>query len=151
MRATFTESDALEWYVYGQVTADRDGLPRNDRLGFGGTAELGNGWTAEGEISDGSLGIGAKALLAWEKKDNESLYFGYELDPGRELDNLDLVGRDRGRFVFGGKRDISPSVSAFGENTYDLFDLEQGVPTDAYELTEAVRDGFLVPPRAQQV
>ena len=36
-------------------------------------------------------------------------------------------------------------------NTYDLFDLEQGVPTDAYELTEAVRDGFLVPPRAQQV
>ena len=121
LRATFTESDALEWYVYGQVTADRDGLPRNDRLGFGGTAELGNGWTAEGEISDGSLGIGAKALLAWEKKDNESLYFGYELDPGRELDNLDLVGRDRGRFVFGGKRDISPSVSAFGENTYDLF------------------------------
>lgn len=36
-------------------------------------------------------------------------------------------------------------------NTYDLFDLEQGVPTDAYELETAVRDGFLVPPRAEQV
>ena len=33
-------------------------------------------------------------------------------------------------------------------NTYELFDLEQGVPTDAYELNKAVKDGFLVPPRA---
>ncbi len=37
------------------------------------------------------------------------------------------------------------------KNTYDLFDLEAGVPTDAYELEQAVKDGFLVPPRVQQV
>lgn len=37
------------------------------------------------------------------------------------------------------------------KNTYDLFELEQGVPTDAYELQTAVDDGFLVPPRVQQV
>ncbi|MFC1544170.1 DEAD/DEAH box helicase family protein [Gemmatimonadota bacterium] len=36
-------------------------------------------------------------------------------------------------------------------NTYQLFDLEPGVPTDAYELETAVADGFLVPPRVQQV
>src|SRR5258708_30080009 len=30
-------------------------------------------------------------------------------------------------------------------NTYTLFDLESGVPTDAYDLENAVRDGFLVP------
>ncbi len=36
-------------------------------------------------------------------------------------------------------------------NTYSLFDLENGVPTDAYGLDEAVRDGFLVPPRAVTV
>ena len=36
-------------------------------------------------------------------------------------------------------------------NTYGLFDLENGVPTDAYSLEEAVRDGFLVPPRAVSV
>jgi type I restriction enzyme R subunit len=36
-------------------------------------------------------------------------------------------------------------------NTYSLFDLEDGVPTDAYSLEEAVRDGFLVPPRAVSV
>lgn len=37
------------------------------------------------------------------------------------------------------------------KNTYDLFELEQGVPTDAYELAEGVKDGFLVPPRVAQV
>ncbi len=36
-------------------------------------------------------------------------------------------------------------------NTYDLFDLEDGVPTDAYSLEEAVADGFLVPPKAVSV
>jgi type I restriction enzyme R subunit len=36
-------------------------------------------------------------------------------------------------------------------NTYSLFELENGVPTDAYGLEEAVRDGFLVPPKAVSV
>ena len=37
------------------------------------------------------------------------------------------------------------------KNTYSLFELEDGVPTDAYDLPQAVRDGFLVPPRAIDV
>jgi type I restriction enzyme R subunit len=36
-------------------------------------------------------------------------------------------------------------------NTYGLFDLEVGVPTDAYGLDEAVADGHLVPPVAISV
>jgi type I restriction enzyme R subunit len=36
-------------------------------------------------------------------------------------------------------------------NTYGLFDLETGVPTDAYGLEEAVADGHLVPPVAISV
>lgn len=36
-------------------------------------------------------------------------------------------------------------------NTYGLFDLEDGVPTDAYSLDEAVGDKFLVPPKAVSV
>ena len=36
-------------------------------------------------------------------------------------------------------------------NTYSLFELEDGVPTDAYGLEEAVRDKFLVPPKAVSV
>ena len=37
------------------------------------------------------------------------------------------------------------------KNTYDLFDLETGVPTGAYSLDEAVADGFLVPPQGISV
>ncbi|MGH3275460.1 MAG: DEAD/DEAH box helicase family protein, partial [Streptosporangiaceae bacterium] len=33
-------------------------------------------------------------------------------------------------------------------NTYQLFNLEDGVPTDNYSLTEAINDGYLVRPRA---
>lgn len=36
-------------------------------------------------------------------------------------------------------------------NTYSLFELENGVPTDAYSLEEAVKDGYLVPPKAVSV
>ncbi|MGA9316146.1 MAG: DEAD/DEAH box helicase family protein [Solirubrobacteraceae bacterium] len=36
-------------------------------------------------------------------------------------------------------------------NTYELFNLEPGVPTDAYSLEEAVAEGYLVPPRAVTV
>jgi type I restriction enzyme R subunit len=36
-------------------------------------------------------------------------------------------------------------------NTYSLFDLERGVPTDAYSLEDAIKDGFLVPPFPRSV
>src|SRR5215217_749363 len=36
-------------------------------------------------------------------------------------------------------------------NTYGLFDLETGVPTDAYDLKDAVADGFLVPAKPVSV
>ena len=36
-------------------------------------------------------------------------------------------------------------------DTYGLFDLEKGVPTDAYDLPDAVADKFLVPSRAVSV
>lgn len=37
------------------------------------------------------------------------------------------------------------------KNTYELFDIEDKVPTDAYELQQAVDDGFLVPPKVKIV
>ncbi|MBG6094240.1 DEAD/DEAH box helicase family protein [Nocardioides luteus] len=36
-------------------------------------------------------------------------------------------------------------------NTYRLFHLEDGVPTDAYEISDAVKDGYLVPPKGVSV
>ena len=36
-------------------------------------------------------------------------------------------------------------------NTYSLFGIEDDIPTFAYELTKAVKDGYLVPPKAISV
>jgi type I restriction enzyme R subunit len=36
-------------------------------------------------------------------------------------------------------------------NTYSLFDLQEGVPTDVYSLDDAVADEYLVPPRSVSV
>ncbi len=36
-------------------------------------------------------------------------------------------------------------------NTYSLLNLETGVPTDYYSLEDAVKDGFLVPPKSVSV
>jgi len=36
-------------------------------------------------------------------------------------------------------------------DTYSLFQLEKGMPTDVYDLEDAVSDGFLVPPRGISV
>jgi type I restriction enzyme R subunit len=36
-------------------------------------------------------------------------------------------------------------------NTYSLFEMETGVPTDVYDLETAVKDGFLVPPKSISV
>ncbi len=42
-------------------------------------------------------------------------------------------------------------VDEIDRNTYRLFHLETGVPTDVYGIDEAVRDGYLVPPKAVSV
>lgn len=36
-------------------------------------------------------------------------------------------------------------------NTYGLFNLEDGVPTDSYDLTDAIAEGYLVPPVGRTV
>ena len=41
--------------------------------------------------------------------------------------------------------------SEVDRDTYRIFDLQQGVPTFAYELDDAVKDGHLVPPKGVEV
>ncbi|QUJ78259.1 hypothetical protein KDD17_17945 [Sulfitobacter albidus] len=104
IRATFTESEDFAWYVFAQTTLDRSGeLEKNDRLGAGLAYRFAEGWTFEGEVSDGSLGVAGKALVTYNSDDYNSVYLGYQLDPGREFSGATLVGRDRGN--------TSPGVS----------------------------------------
>jgi hypothetical protein len=121
LSVSFKSSEALTWKLFGQTTLDRSGgRVQNDRIGAGVSLAFAKGWTFEGEVSDGSLGVGAKALVNYENA-GSTAYFGYELDPGRELGGVTLNGRDAGRIVAGGKRRLSETTEIFGENTYDMF------------------------------
>jgi hypothetical protein len=120
-KVTFSPYENLDWYVFGQSTvAQGGGLGRNDRLGTGVKLGFAKGWTAEGEVSGGSFGPGGRALVRYEAGETNA-YFGYTLDPGRELDGVTINGRDGGQFVLGGSRPVSDAVTVFGENSYDLF------------------------------
>lgn len=140
-RLTYAISDTATVYGFGQATVDRDQLPRNDRVGVGGTYDTGNGWVFEGEVSDGSLGTGARIVARRDDGEGNELYAGYALEPGRDLDGLSLNGRDRGRFVTGGKRSLSSDVAVFGENTYDMFGQRRSL-TSAYGLTYTATDAL---------
>ncbi|WP_299417216.1 hypothetical protein [uncultured Sulfitobacter sp.] len=122
LRATITQSEDFAWYVYGQGTVDRaGGLEKNNRVGAGVRYRFAQQWTFDGEISDGSLGAAGSALLTYQRNETDNVYFGYRLDPGREFSGTDLVGRDRGQYVAGGRRALSADVDVYGENTYDMF------------------------------
>lgn len=122
LRATVTQSDDFAWYIFGQHTLSRSGeLEKNHRAGAGLRYRFSENWTFEGEVSDGSLGAAGGALLTYTSPDENSVYLGYTLDPGREFSGTTLVGRDRGQYVAGGRRRLGEDVDVFAENTYDLF------------------------------
>ncbi|MEO1307183.1 MAG: TonB-dependent receptor, partial [Pseudomonadota bacterium] len=132
VRLTYEPSEIYTIYGFVQGTLARSGeLERNDRLGFGGEVQIAEKWRLSGEISEGSLGFGARALLTYEPNEDESIYGGYTLDPDRDFGGVTLTGRDRGSFVLGGRRRVNERVTFFGENTYDLFGEHKSL-TSAY-------------------
>ena len=140
-RLTYDLTDTTTVYGFGQATVARDGLPENNRAGLGGSYDTGTGWTVEGEVSEGSLGFGARIFARSDDGQGNEVYAGYELEPGRDLNGLTLSGRDRGRFVTGGKRRLGSDVSVFGENTYDMFGQRRSL-TSAYGLTYTASDAL---------
>ena len=122
MRTTITNSDVFAWNIFGQHTLSRSGMTKkNDRVGAGIRYRFLENWAFDGEVSDGSLGAGAAALLTYTSSDENSAYLGYTLEPGREFSGTTLVGRDRGQYVVGGRRRIGEDINVVAENTYDLF------------------------------
>ena len=93
---------------------------------FRGHASRSNGHEANSVESRGNLGVcdPTNRIFA-DRLGGEVLKIGV----GRSATPKDEVDRD----------------------TYRLFELQRGVPTDAYGLDEAVKDGYLVPPRAVSV
>ncbi|MEP3674650.1 hypothetical protein [Sulfitobacter sp.] len=121
LKLAYLVTPEIETYVFGQVTVANNGLHNNDRYGAGLSAALGKGWTVGAEVSDGYGGFGASLLATKLREDNSSVYFGYELDPGRALDAGISKNDNGGRYVAGSRRHINEKVSVFGEQTYDIF------------------------------
>ena len=86
-----------------------------------------------GEITPARFGVGYFDLVVIDEA-HRSVYKKYK-SIFDYFDSL-LVG-----LTATPKEDVS-------KNTYELFDLESGVPTDVYSLEDAISDGFLVPPNA---
>lgn len=135
VRLTYEGFDDLTLYTFGQVTVDRSGgLERNDRVGAGFDAQLSEKLALAGEISGGSLGAGGKLRANYSPTPDNEIYLGYTLDPTRTGAGYDLVGRDEGKMVLGGKFRRSETLSTFVEHNWDLFGERRSL-TKAYGVT----------------
>jgi len=121
LRLTYSPSAQFAVYGFAQGTLSVSGLSRNTRYGAGLSYDFNNGWGVEGEVSSGTLGFGGKIMASYNESNDRSVYFGYELAPGREMSGVTLTGQDQGRFVIGGRRRINDKTVIFGENNYDIF------------------------------
>jgi hypothetical protein len=150
-RLTRRFADDQEIYVFGQSTLNRaGGIRRNDRFGLGGLLNLSARVSLAAEISDGTNGVGARALLNYRPSDRSRYYLGYELDPNREISGVPLQGKDQGGFILGAERTINDSLSYYAENNYDLFGQYRSLigaygvtytPGDRWQHTASVETG----------
>jgi hypothetical protein len=125
IKLIYAWNDDEEAYIYGQGTAKRTGtMDRDNRVGVGSRIRLGEKLTLTDEVSYGTKGVGAKALLNYEPTADDRYYIGYDLDPSRSSSKnwpFALVGQDAGVIVAGADHRFSEQWSAFAEEKVDLF------------------------------
>ena len=156
VKLTHDIDDNSSAYVFGQVTAHRGkNRERDDRIGVGGKTDFSEKVGVEGEVSSGSQGMGGGAKLVFTPNADSKYYFGYELDPYRELDsNSSFIssGNDLGAFIVGGRQKVSDKLSFYVEDSYDLFGLRRTLaqnygmeyaPFDNWTIGAAVEMGHI--------
>jgi hypothetical protein len=127
--------DDQKVYVFGQATVARDGTIReNNRIGFGGRFNLTETISAEAEVSGGTGGAGARALLEVRPNDTSRYYLGYELDPNRDIAGTTLNGGHEGTLIAGVERSVTEGFSYYAEDNYDLFGARRAL-TRAYGVS----------------
>jgi len=142
LELTYEVSKNVDVFAFGQGSVQNEGLESNDRYGLGVNAEFDNGWELGAEVSDGRGGLGAELFAVQRRDDDSSIYFGYDLDPGRTLTGIAdgfAESDNGGRYVVGSHRQINEEVAVFGENTYDLFGNTQEL-ISAYGVTYTPSD-----------
>ena len=135
---TYKWDDDRAAYVLVQTTVSRSGdSDKNDRVGVGGKTALTEKIDLVGEVSAGTSGPGAQAGLDYRPTADDHYYLGYRLDPERfgpsDLTS-ELDGNDLGVFVSGAQYRFNDQLSAFGEDTYDVFGERRSL-TQTYGVT----------------
>ena len=113
MRSVYSPSAGWSAYAFAQDTLERTGSrPDNDRGGVGGSVPLTNVWRLGGEVSDGSLGFGAKVSTDYHVSPQSNLYLNYTL-AADQPDALN-VGRE-GLLTSGTRYRYDDSTSVYAE------------------------------------
>jgi flagellar motor protein MotB len=113
---TYESGDS--WRAYGFVqdtVASSDGREDNGRVGAGGSYRLSRRLKADGELSDGDLGFGARVGTDFLVSKRTSLYLKYALENERSDNGLQVR---RGNLVSGMKTRLSDSSSVYLEERY---------------------------------
>jgi hypothetical protein len=100
-------------YILGQVTVERTGdRDPNNRIGVGGEVRITEKLTANGEVSTGNLGLGAKVGTEYKIDEHKTTYLSYVFDP----DRTDILSRGaEGILVAGTRARFSDNFSVYGE------------------------------------
>jgi hypothetical protein len=138
VKLIYAWDDANEVYGFGQGTVKRTGtMDRDNRYGVGAKTLLTEKLSASTEVSNGTSGFGAKALLSYDPSADDRYYLGYELNADRASADswpFALVGSDAGTIVAGAKHRFNDQWSAFAEDNLDLFGKRTSI-TQVYGVT----------------
>jgi hypothetical protein len=129
VRMTYESEEGWKAFGYAQATLAKDGSrDGNNRLGTGGEYQVSKRLRLYGEVSNGDLGLGAKAGANYMLNDDTNLYSTYALDNERDVSGLRTT---KGNFVNGFRSKTSDSMSIYGEERYTYGDVPTGL-THAY-------------------
>jgi hypothetical protein len=130
-KATYNFDESRNVYVFGQATVARSGTRRdNNRAGVGGKMDLTEKLGLSAEASFGDSGIGGAAKLDYKPTADDHYYLGYTLDPDREYAGSfpsGLQGYDLGAIVAGANHAYNERLSAYAEETSDLFGVRRSL------------------------
>lgn len=117
MQLDYTPEDE-PWTTHGfvQGTVKKDGdRTNNNRIGFGGSYRFNDRTRLLGEISDGDLGIGAKAGVDYSASDRTNIYLNYQRDNDRTDQG---IGSRMGQAVMGVRSRWTDATSVHAEQRY---------------------------------
>lgn len=130
------------WTTHGfvQGTVKKDGDRRNNnRVGLGGSYRINDRARLLGELSDGDLGVGAKAGVDYATSDRTNVYLNYQRDNDRTDQGLGSRAGSMGQAVTGARSRWTDTTSVHAEQRYQHGSQQTGL-IQGYGLDFAPND-----------